>query len=335
MLQAWRGVYNNKGISKGAVDIIAASWKGSTRTQYQVYVRKWQRFCTERHINSMQTKIGEVLDFFTNMFKNGASYSTINSARSALSAFLIIDDGSHTLGSHPVVHRFMRGIFNMRPPAPRYSSTWDVKTVLDYLRKLSPARTLGLPALTQKLTMLIALVSAQRVQSIQDISLDRMKMKKSSVELCFSNTLKQCKPGNTGFNVNLQAYPPDRRLCVVTYMKEYANRTDSKRGMERNLLITYKKPYHRATTQTISRWIKTVMSSAGIDTQIFKPHSTRAASTSAAQRGEVPVSRILARAGWASEDTFRRFYCKPLMDSGQFANELLRQSSSTAQHIPK
>ena len=107
-------------------------------------------------------------------------------------------------------------------------------------------------------------------------------------------------------------------------MKEYVQRTQNIRGMERHLLISYKKPHHRASKQTVARWIKTVLHEAGIDTQIFSAHSTRAASTSAAQRSEVPVSEILSKAGWASEKTFRKFYCKPLQDTGQFAEALLK-----------
>ena len=38
---------------------------------------------------------------------------------------------------------------------------------------------------------------------------------------------------------------------------------------------------------------------SGIDISVFKPHSTRAASTSAATQAEQPVSDILKVAGWS------------------------------------
>ena len=325
MLQAWKGLYAEQGLTQRTIDIIAASWKGSTKAQYQVYIRKWKRFCAERHISYLNVQVCDVLAFLTNMLdKEKVGYSSLNTARSALSTFLIVDGGRQPLGSHPLVNRFMKGVFHLKPPAPRYSSIWDVKVVLDYLRKLSPSKALNLKQLTQKLTMLIALVSAQRVQSLHVIHLDRMRWKKSSVEISFENTLKQNKPGNTGFSVTLNAYPPDRRLCIVNYMKEYVQRTQNLRGMERHLLVAYKKPHRRASKQTIARWIKTVLHDAGVDTQIFSAHSTRAASTSAAQRSEVPVSEILSRAGWVAEKTFRKFYCKPLQDTNQFAQALLK-----------
>ena len=61
----------------------------------------------------------------------------------------------------------MRGVFNLRPPIPRYEEIWDVRIVLNYLRQLSPAKDLPLKSLTLKVCMLVALVSGQRVQTLK------------------------------------------------------------------------------------------------------------------------------------------------------------------------
>ncbi|KAK3730452.1 hypothetical protein RRG08_057508 [Elysia crispata] len=86
------------------------------------------------------------------MFQKGYGYSTINSARAALSS---VND----TGSEPLVCRFMRGLFNLRPARPRYSSIWDVSIVLNYLRRLVPAANLSLHMLSAKLVTLLALVT--------------------------------------------------------------------------------------------------------------------------------------------------------------------------------
>ena len=57
---------------------------------------------------------------------------------------------------------------------------------------------------------------------------------------------------------------------------------------------------------TIGRWIKTVLTQAGIDTNVFTTHSTQSASTSKATAAAVPVDVILATAGWSTESTFRK-----------------------------
>ena len=54
------------------------------------------------------------------------------------------------------------------------------------------------------------------------------------------------------------------------------------------------------------------MQQAGIDTSVFKPHSTRAASTSKAQSCNVPLSAIMQAASWGSDCVFSRFYNKPI-----------------------
>ena len=75
--------------------------------------------------------------------------------------------------------------------------------------------------------------------------------------------------------------------------------------------------------ETISRWVKISLDSAGIDTTRFKPHSTRQASTSAAKQNAVSLQEILNSAGWASASTFARFYGKPIEQQAEFANGVL------------
>jgi len=57
------------------------------------------------------------------------------------------------------------------------------------------------------------------------------------------------------------------------------------------------------------------MSTAGIDSQVFKAHSVRGASTTAAANAFVPLSTIMSMADWSSASIFRTFYYKPLFTS--------------------
>jgi hypothetical protein len=50
------------------------------------------------------------LEFLTDLYEKYMSYSSINSAHSALSAMGIVRDGV-SIGSHPIVIRFMKGIY--------------------------------------------------------------------------------------------------------------------------------------------------------------------------------------------------------------------------------
>ena len=62
----------------------------------------------------------------------------------------------------------------------------------------------------------------------------------------------------------------------------------------------------------MSRWIRTVMADAGIDTITFKSHSTRTASTSKAKARNVDMSSIMKAASWSDTCTFYNFYYKPV-----------------------
>ncbi|XP_071483612.1 uncharacterized protein [Diadema antillarum] len=316
--------FENSGMSSRTVDILAASWRASTQRQYCTYIRKWRKFCTLKKESHLHAKINFVLEFFTHMFyEENLSYSAINSARSALATFLVLEDEQFTVSTHPLLSRFMRGVFQLRPPRPRYSEIWDVNIVFRYLRSLAPANSLSLKQLTMKLCMLLALISTQRVQTLHCLNLDSMILKQSMVSFKVNEHLKQSRPGNFGLDILLKAYPPDRRLCVVTYIKAYLRRTKEIRGEESHLFISFRKPFKRVTAQTISRWIKEIMTGAGIDTTMFSAHSTRAASSSAANRADAPIPLILAKAGWSKERTFRKFYDKPLQEEGQCLSQLI------------
>ena len=108
-----------------------------------------------------------------NLYKQGLSYSTLNTARSALSTIVILPGGGK-LGTNSLVTRFMKGVFEIRKPSPKYDKIWDVSLVLNYLSKLYPNDSLTLKELTLKTVMLILLVSCQRGQAVHFLDLKHM-----------------------------------------------------------------------------------------------------------------------------------------------------------------
>lgn len=82
------------------------------------------------------------------------------------------------------------------------------------------------------------------------------------------------------------------------------------------LILTFKKPFKSASSQTIGRWIKQVLSESGIDTSVFSAHSTRHASTSAAQQAGVSADIIRRFAGWSDQSqVFANFYKRPIVQN--------------------
>lgn len=98
----------------------------------------------------------------------------------------------------------------------------------------------------------------------------------------------------------LNAFDTDS-LCVVKCIRSYVERTSSFREISDNidrcwLLWSFVKPHHPVTTSSVLRWLKTIMTEAGINTNQFKAHSTRSASVSKAYFAGVSVSDIMQKA---------------------------------------
>ena len=66
------------------------------------------------------------------------------------------------MGQHPLITRLIKGVFHSRPLLPHYTHTWDVQTVLDFLRSLGDNKELSLKHLSWKVTMLLALSCPSR-----------------------------------------------------------------------------------------------------------------------------------------------------------------------------
>ena len=204
---------------------------------------------------------------------------------------------------------------------------WDTDMVLRYLKALAPVKDLPLKDLTFKLVTLTALLSGQRLQSLHLLDLRNMTKSKSLCKFRIGDLLKTSRPGVHQSELHRPAYAPDRRLCIVTVITEYLNRTEMFRGEQTALFISYMKPHKRVSKDTLSRWIRTLLAKAGADMSVFTPYSTRAAATSTAARASVPIQTILKTAGWSRESTFAKYYKKPLSNPGMFAISLLKNSS--------
>ena len=271
--------------------------------------------------------MNDILEFLLHLFENGGKnntglgYSAINTARSALSAIIQLD--WKPAGQNYFVCKFMTAVFNQRPALPRTNVTWDTSVVLDLLKKWAPVKSLDLKRLSQKLTMLLLLLAGQRGQTIHMFDVRNMHLTFSVVKFTVGDLLKTSRPGVHTGQVVFRAYAPDRRLCVVTVLKEYLRRTLDIRGKETKLLLTCTKPTRAASGDTIRRWTKDTMVAAGIDMGIFKPHSTRAAATSKARLAKLPLLTILKTTGWSNATTFSKYYHKQITNEGNLGQCIL------------
>ena len=136
--------------------------------------RKWADWCDSRDEDPFSAPLGSFLAFLAHQFALGREYRSLNVYRSAISSTYLPVDG-FPIKQHPLVSRLLKEVFNSRPPQPKYSGTWDISLVLDYLSTQGKSDSLTLSLLTKKLAMQLALVSAQRSSDLVTLSLPAMQ----------------------------------------------------------------------------------------------------------------------------------------------------------------
>ena len=177
------------------------------------------------------------VNFLAMLFRAGLSYSAICVARSALSSYFECTD-CQQFGDHKRVRQFIKGVFKKRPAFPKYSTTWDVNLVLEYIESYYPHEKLTMRELSYKLVMLLALLSGQRLQTLHSLSLSSLKVSDSRWVFSVDVPLKQTRKGKHLAPLEFLAFPQNNKLCVVSVLKEYVRRTKDVRGSETKLLIS-------------------------------------------------------------------------------------------------
>ena len=298
------------------MDIMLASLSNKTRKQYESALKQWTIFCRSQDADPLSDSVPMVISFLTAKFEQGLSYSSLNTIRSAISLIL----GSQ-LGTDDRVTRFFRGIYKLRPKKPKYDIVWDPNIVLRYLSNLFPNQNLSLELLTKKLVTLLALVTAHRFQTLSLINIYNITVNDDNIDIKIPEMIKTSGPNKLQPNLILPFFKDNMSICPAKTLLCYLDCTKIIRQECSTLIITLKKPYHAASTASISRWIKQVLNDSGLDTTKFTAHSTRHASTSKASKGGINIEVIRKTAGWTNRSsTFARFYNRPIVsDPNAFA----------------
>uniref|UniRef100_A0ABD2XM74 Core-binding (CB) domain-containing protein n=1 Tax=Trichogramma kaykai TaxID=54128 RepID=A0ABD2XM74_9HYME len=97
-----------------SLDIMLASLSVSTRKHYKASIARWLIFCEENSLNIYKAKPRDLINFLTERFRQGCSYSTLNSDRSAISLI------AGNIGEDRLVCRFLKGCFRLRPIQTRF-----------------------------------------------------------------------------------------------------------------------------------------------------------------------------------------------------------------------
>ena len=296
---------------------------------YNGYILKWQSYCQQTGASVLSPTTAQILDFLQSLREDPNTprgYSAICTARSALSSIIELPGGSK-VSDNIFIKRFIKGVYNLDPPKTRYATIWDPDVVLKMLNKQPwiPLSSISLLMLAQNLIFILLLITGQRGQFITALDIQGMIRTSEGFHFKINNQdIKQGQPGYRLGLVTIKPYEHDRELCPVALLNEYLHRTENLRGSNSKIFITGTKPYTAISRDTVSRWVKTILRAAGVNTAEFAAGSTRAAASSKASQKGVPLQEIMDAAGWSRPTTFQKWYQKEIRsDSNRMANSLL------------
>ncbi len=285
-------------------------------------------FSETGHLNiSLSCSIRAVLSFLQQGLERRLSPSTLKVYVAAISTHHDPVEGK-SVGKHNLVVRFLRGGRRLNPPRPPSLPSWDLALVLRALitAPFEPLQSVELKFLSMKTLLLTALASIKRVGDLLAVSVDGSCLEFGPAD---SSATLRPRPGyvpkvpTTPFRdqvVNLQALPPEEAdpalalLCPVRALLQYTDRTQSFRTSEQ-LFVCYggQQKGKAVSKQRMAHWIVDAITLAyeaqGVPCPLrLRAHSTRGVASSWALAHGASLADICRAAGWATPNTFARFY---------------------------
>ncbi|XP_056316727.1 LOW QUALITY PROTEIN: uncharacterized protein LOC130231264 [Danio aesculapii] len=322
---------NALGLPREVISTIQSARAPSTRSLYDLKWRVFEDWCTSEGLIPFQCSVRDILCFLQSLLDNGRAFSTIKVYLAAISACHVGFEGV-SVGRHPLICRFMKGVKRVRPAVKRLVPSWDLSLVLDALTRapFEPLEDIPIKLISLKTALLLALVSAKRVGELHALSVHQACMDFSRdddrVKL-LPNPAFVPKVSDSAYNcsaIELHAFhsPPHlsaeesklHTLCPVRALRLYVNRTRSFRRSDQ-LFVSWatRRKGEAVSSQRLSHWIVEAIELAYTSRGLRSPeglraHSSRGIATSWALFRGISVRDICKAASWSSPHTFIRFY---------------------------
>ena len=291
------------GLSKMTEHLMHNALVPSTRKKYASIEKKWLSYCSDRGMDPMMQGTVEFLNFLSFCFGNKSKWGYLRSFVPALTKYT-------RMVNMPMVKRLLKGVFKLRPPVARHTSIWDVNTVLHYLHAM---RVDTFQNKILKMATLLMLLSGNRVNMLSHFKLTNLFINKEEATFVFDEALKHSRPNWNTERMTFRAFPQLPGLCPVRAIEEYLEER-MQLSQEEAFFVTQVKPWNAAASDTISRWIKTMLGHAGIDSGKYTAHSCRSAVTSAAAFNGISLTTICKSASWSRVTTFKKHYLKEISE---------------------
>ena len=173
-----------EGISEKTAKLIIIAKRAGEQACHKSAWNKWVGWFTQRQIEPFWCSVKFVTNFLAALFETRLEYCTLNSYRSAVSAFHE-NGNSVPTGKHPLVSSLKKGIGNSCPRLLNITLfEMDIEQVLKHISRLPPNNKLSLKLLSLKLAMLLVLAAMNRGSEIKNV--DTIFLAKSKNKAVFS-----------------------------------------------------------------------------------------------------------------------------------------------------
>lgn len=296
----------------------------------QSYARKWNRFTAFRDswTGEDTSPLCIVFPFLLQLLDEGLAYSSLRVYLAAISAHHRLVD-SHSVFSHPLTKKFLKGLARSYPVLRRPTPSWELPLVLQKLtgKPFEPMATAAIHLVTWKTAFLIAVTSARRVGELRALRVDPpyLTFHEEGATLFpdFSFLPKVPSSFHSSAKLHLPTFYPspssdeERRLhCldVKRVLLFYLDRTKDFRKSQ-YLFLVHAGPRrgHTVSSQRLAKWIVETIRLAYLLAKRplpgpVKAHSTRAMAASTAFMKWASLTEVCQAATWSSPHTFVRHY---------------------------
>ena len=217
-------------------------------------------------VNLHSASLGQVCEFLTAVFKEeGATAYSVRSCRTAVAAVHHGFGEGNTVSNSPAIH----DLFHQRLPSKSLVPAWDLPRALRPLADLPPPIWATSSSQLNGPHFLVAAACGRRVSEIQALSVveNHIRWSSDAVHL-LPRAGFLTKNQTLDFTPKLIVLPDLREAsgspdcgpwCPVRALKFYIDKTAPYRGDVDSLFLTVNKPIKKASKQTMSRWIASVI----------------------------------------------------------------------------
>ena len=193
----------------------------------------------------------------------------------------------------------------MRPSLPKYRYIWDVELVLKKMKDMPDNKDLSLEELSAKVVTLLGLCSVKRGGELPAVSKKWTNIYSDKIVCSFGTKGKTEHGGKVAKPMTFHKFVGDPKICPVACFGFYIESTQQYRDAleTQAIFLGLKDPHKPVKISAIKNWIMKMLSWAGIDTNLFKTHSLRAASTSKVSCWGLQMKDILSNGNWSNEST--------------------------------